>query len=342
MKTLHSPATTMRVLAAFLMLSAVGAAEARSADVIKIATIAPRGSIYHRVLLEIGEAYRKARGGGAKAVVYSDSLQGTEADTVRRMRIGQLDGSMLSVVGLSQIDASVAALQFMPMMFRSWEEVDHVRETLRPELEAKMAAKGFEVLMWGEAGWVQLFTREPISMPDEFRRTRVWAWDGDPAQVDIMKSMDFRPVTLPVTDILPGLETGLIDTVPVAPMWALLGQFDRITRYMVRINWVPVIGATVIRKQRFEALSSDVRDAMLNASRVAAAKLRAHRSVQDEESIRAMQARGLTVRAATPEIERAWRKVAEIAWPKIRGSMVPAETFDTVRAIVTDYRARRN
>lgn len=315
---------------------------ARAAEVIKIASIAPNGSLYHRVLQEIGEAYRVNQGPDARAIVYADSQQGTEADTVRRMRVGQLDGSMLSIVGLSQIDASVAALQFMPLMFRSWDEVDYVREQLRPELEAKLAARGFVVLMWGEAGWVQFFTREPISLPEQFKHTRIWAWNGHPAQVDIMKSLGFRPVALPIADILPGLETGMVDTVPVAPLWSLIGQFDRVTSYMLPINWVPIVGATVFRKQRFDDLAPHVREAMMAAARAGAEKLRDHRTVQDEESIRAMQNRGLTVQTMTPEIELAWREVAQAAWPQLRGSMVPADTFDKVQASLVAYRARIN
>ena len=325
-----------------ISLSLLGIGAAQAAEVIKIASIAPNGSLYHRVLQEIGEAYRISQGSRARAIVYADSLQGTEADTVRRMRVGQLDGSMLSIVGLSQIDASVAALQFMPLMFRSWDEVDHVREQLRPELEAKLAAKGFVVLMWGEAGWVQFFTREPITHPAQFKRTRIWAWGGHPAQVDIMKSLGFRPAALPIADILPGLETGLIDTVPVAPLWALIGQFDRVTGYMLPINWVPIVGATVFRKQRFDAMSPHVREAVMAAARAGGEKLRAHRAVQDEESIRAMQNRGLTVQTVTPEIEQAWRDVAAAASPQLRGSMVPADTFDKVQASLETYRARAN
>lgn len=336
----NASVSKLRTAGTVLGLILLGIGTARAAEVIKVASIAPKGSIYHRVLQEIGEAYRTNQGPRARAIIYANSLQGTEADTVRRMRVGQLDGSMLSVVGLSQIDASVAALQFMPLMFRSWDEVDHVREQLRPELEAKLAAKGFVVLMWGEAGWVQFFTREPIAYPEEFKLTRTWAWDGHPVQVDIMKFLGFRPMALPIGDILPGLETGLIDTVPVAPLWALVGQFDRVTSYMLPINWVPIVGATVFRKQRFDAMPAHVRNAVVAAARVGADKLRAHRALQDEESIRAMQNRGLTVQTMTPAIEQAWREVALAAWPRLRGSMVPAETFDKVRASLDAYRAR--
>ena len=341
---MNSTFSTSRRIArwfALLALFTAGAARAAEPSLVKMATIAPKGSIYHRALQDIGEAYRRTSGTQARAIVYADSIQGTEADTVRRMRVGQLDASMLTVVGLSEIDPSVAALQYMPMMFRSWEELDHVREKLRPELEAKLAAKGFVVLIWGEGGWVQFFTKERILHPEEFKRSRIFAWSGDIQQSSVMKSQGYHPVALPLADILPALETGMVDVVPVAPLWAMIGQFDRITRHMVRINWVPIVGATVIRKQTFDALNPATRDAVMGASQKATAELRAHRAVQDEESIRAMEARGLTVQALTPEAERAWRAVAELAWPQVRGTMVPAETFDRVQTILAEYRRAR-
>jgi TRAP-type transport system periplasmic protein len=320
-------------------MCAAAAAVAADPAVLKVATIAPKGSIYHRQLQEIGEAYRKASGPQARLIVYPDSIQGTEADTVRRMRVGQLDASMLTVVGLTEIDPAVAALQYMPMMFRSWEEVDHVREKLRPEFESKLTAKGFVVLIWGEAGWVQFFSKDAIARPDEFKKAKIFAWSGDIVQASVMKSLGYQPVPIPIADILPAIETGMIDAVPVAPLWALVGQFDRITRHMLRINWVPIVGATVMRRQSLEALKPETREALLAAAHKAGAELRAHRNAQDEESIRAMEARGLKVRPLTPELEQIWRAEAERAWPLMRGTMVPAETFDRVRAILADYRA---
>jgi len=308
---------------------------------VKVATIAPKGSIYHRVLQEMGEAYRRAAGARARFVIYPNSIQGTEADTVRRMRVGQLDASMLTVVGLMQIDPSVTALQYMPMMFRSWEELDHVREQLRPELEAKLAAKGFVVLIWGEGGWVQFFTKEDIATPEQYKRARIFAWSGDIVQAGLMKSLGYHPVPIPLADILPALETGMIDTVPVAPLWALVGQFDRVTPYMLRVNWVPIVGATVMRRQTYEAMTPEARAALRAAADKATQALRAHRVEQDEGSIKAMQARGLQVKELTPELEQAWRALAEQSWPHVRGTMVPAETFDRVQAILAQYRSRK-
>jgi TRAP-type C4-dicarboxylate transport system substrate-binding protein len=308
---------------------------------LKMAMTAPKGSIYHRVMQEVGEKWRAAEGGNAQFIIYTDSAQGSEAETVRRMRVGQINASMVTIVGLSEIDQSVSALQSIPLMFRSWQEVDYVRERLRPELEQRLRAKGFVVLFWGEGGWVQFFSRMPIRTPEEYKAARIFAWAGDNAQVDLMKSLGYRPVVLELSDILPSLQTGMIDTVPAAPLWALIGQFDRTAPYMLRINWAPIVGAVVMSAKTLEAMSPAGRAALLEASTKAGETLRAHRNTRDDEIIQALEQRGLKVITPTPDLERAWQDLARRAWPRVRGSMVPAEMFDRVERLLAEHRAEK-
>ena len=83
---------------------------ARAAVVsLRIGTLAPKNSLYHRQLLEMGESWRAAQGEGSKYLVYPDGSQGGEAEMARRMRIGQLQGALLSVVGLREIEPSISA-----------------------------------------------------------------------------------------------------------------------------------------------------------------------------------------------------------------------------------------
>ena len=118
---------------------------------VRLGTLAPKGSSYHQILLAMGEKWRQAPGGGVSLTIFSDGSMGGEADMVRRMRVGQIQSGLLTVVGLSDIDPSVAALQDLPMMFRSLDEVDYVRRKLSPMLEKKLLEKGFVVLFWGDS-----------------------------------------------------------------------------------------------------------------------------------------------------------------------------------------------
>ena len=120
--------------ALLILLSLLGAtlsSPVKAADLqLRMGTLAPKNSLYHRQLLELGEAWRAAQGGASKYVVYPDGSQGGEAEMARRMRIGQLQGALLSVVGLREIEPSISALQNLPLLFRSWEELDYVREKM--------------------------------------------------------------------------------------------------------------------------------------------------------------------------------------------------------------------
>ncbi|MFY7857728.1 MAG: TRAP transporter substrate-binding protein DctP, partial [Rubrivivax sp.] len=156
---------------------------------LRIASVVPKNSLYHQELLEIGEAWRTAEGSGARFVVFTDGSQGGEAEIVRRMRIGQLQGGLMSVVGLRDIEPSIAALQTLPLLFRSWEELDYVRNQMRPGMEKRFQDKGFIVVGWGDAGWVRFFSTQPALLPADFKGRKFFAWGSEPEQQAIMKSL---------------------------------------------------------------------------------------------------------------------------------------------------------
>ena len=324
-------------LTAALLLSI--SAQAQEAAKIRLGTLAPRGTSWHRSLLEMGEKWRTAQGPGAAFIVYTDGSQGGEADMVRRMRVGQLNAALLSVVGLSEIDDSASALQKMPMVFRSWDELDFLREKLRPRLEQRFFDKGFVVLFWGDAGWVRFFSKEAALRPADYRRMKVFTWAGDNPQVDIMKALGYQPVVLEISDILPGLQTGMINMVPSTPFYALVGQFYGHAPYMLDMNWVPIVGAVVMTRKSWEGMTPAAQKALREAADVAGTQLRAISRRENEEAVEAMKKRGLKVQPISPEIEAEWRAMAERAYPLIRGKMVPADLFDEVQQLLQEYRA---
>lgn len=185
------------VLLAVVMVCAPANAQVR----VKLGTLAPKDSSPHQSLKVMAEKWRQAPGGGVQLVVFTDGTQGGEADMVRRMRIGQLQAAMLTATGLAQIDDSVTALETMPLVYRTLDEVDYVREKLRPKLEQAFADKGFIVLFWTD-GWVKFFSRRPVVSPDDLKSQKLFAWAGDNKSIDIIKAAGYQPIPLETTDIL--------------------------------------------------------------------------------------------------------------------------------------------
>jgi TRAP-type transport system periplasmic protein len=321
-----------------LGLALVGSAHADGVH-LKIATLAPKGSIYHRSLQEIAAGATEVEP-GSSATIYTDGGHGGEADIVRRMRIGQLNGALLTTIGLSEIDESVSVMQKMPLLFRSAAEVEYVGRALRPELERRIADKGFVVLFWGEAGWVRFFAKGTIATPEDLRARRIFAWAGDPEQVEVMKKLGYRPVVLETADIVPGLETGLIDAVPLTPFWGLAMQVDGLANHMLDLRWAPVTGALVVSRSTFDALSPAAQKNMRSVAARVEGELRVYQERADGEAVIAMEKRGLKVDHPTPDQEREWHALAEQLYPLLRGHTVPADTFDATLALLARYRAQ--
>lgn len=308
---------------------------------LKLGTLVPKGSSPDQSLKLMAEAWRKAPSGGVVATIYSDGVLGGEADMVRRMRIGQIQAGLLSGVGLAQIDDSVTALQTMPLIYRTLDEVDYIREQLRAQLEKRFADKGFIVLFWTDAGWVRFFSRKPVVMPDDLRRQKLFVWAGDNKASEIVKATGFQPIPLETADILPGLQTGLIDALPAPPFFALAGQFYGPAANMLDMNWAPLAGALVVTKKLWETIPPATQQAVRAAAEKAGNDIRLQARKEMDESVAAMEKQGLKVHKLTPEAEAAWLNVAAVANPKIRGSLVPADLFDEVQKLLTEYRAAK-
>jgi TRAP-type C4-dicarboxylate transport system substrate-binding protein len=306
---------------------------------VRLATLAPKGSSFHQILQSMGEKWRQAPGGGVALTIYTDGTMGSEADMVRRMRVGQLHAAMLTAGGLAEIDKSVTALQTMPMMFRSLAEVDIAQEKLRPDLERRLLDKGFVVLFWGDAGWVRFFSKEPVIRPADLKKHKVFTGAGDNDQLEIWKAAGYQPIPLETNDMLSGLQTGLVSAVPTIPVHANAGQLYGPAKHMLELNWAPLVGATVIALKQWDALPAETREAMQKAAREAGEQIKTRSRTEGDEAVAAMRKRGLIVHPVTPEVEAEWRKVAENVWPQIRGRLVPADMFDQVRRILDEYRA---
>ena len=200
--------TRILLLTSFLLCLG-SALEARV--VIRMGTLAPDGSAWHKILRQMGEDWRETTDGEVLLRIYAGGVVGDEGEMIRKMRTGQLQAAAVSNAGLAEIDPSAYALM-LPMMFDSYEEWDYVRQKVNPTLEAKLKEKGFVVLAWSDVGWVYFFSKEPLRTPSDLRGMKLAASATEAATVEIMKWAGFNPVPISAVDMATGLQTGLIDS----------------------------------------------------------------------------------------------------------------------------------
>jgi TRAP-type transport system periplasmic protein len=305
--------------------------------IVKMATLVPEGSSWHRVLKEVADRWNKISGGRVQGRLYPGGVAGDDPDVVRKMRLGTLNAAVLTTIGVGEIDKSVYALS-IPMAYADYAEVYHVLEKMRSRLEGSMEAKGFVVLNWADGGWVRFFTQRPVTTPEDLKKLKFFQWAGDPKSQEIWRAAGFNPVPLPSTELATALQTGLVEAFGAPPQVAVITRYYENAKNMTDINWALLLGATVIRKDAWDRIPEDIRPQLLQTTRDAGQSLQAEIRRSGEADVEAMKKRGLNVVAVDAKTRELWRVIAESTYSKIRGDYVAADAFDEALKYRDEYR----
>lgn len=294
------------VLALLAMsLAAFAPARLGAATVIKLGTIAPEGSVWYDALLSLSQRWRKISGGAVELRIYPGGVLGGEDEMVRKMQRQGLDALTVSGAGLPFIDSVVDCLN-LPLLFESYDQLDTVRQAIAPELTRSFEAKGYKILNWAEAGWVHFFAKSPVRTLDDLRRQRLWISAGASYHERLLKQLGFRVVPLPATDMLTGLQTGLIEAIDVPPLFALLDRSYQVANYMTVMRFAPLNAATVIRLQSWQRIPSQYRDPFLAAAREVSEQLRQRIHGSEQQAIDEMVKRGLHLVQVDAQTRAEW------------------------------------
>ncbi|MFB3076440.1 MAG: TRAP transporter substrate-binding protein DctP, partial [Lysobacterales bacterium] len=314
----------------------------QAAVVIKVATIAPKDSIWHKHLKQVDQRWQQVSQGEVRLKVYAGTL-GDEDDIMRRVRVGQLDAATISTGGLSSIDKRTQAMH-IPLAFSSNAEMEYVRDGVAKILEPILLEKGFKVLTWGEVGWVYFFTKSPVATPDDLRKLKLFVWSsGDSAASEkLWQDFGFNIVALSSIDIMPALQTGMISAYQSPPLAALANQWFPFTPYMTDLKWAPLTGATIITLRAWQKIPAELRGEL--AQIVYEEGLILQRQVRDleQQAIDAMIKRGMKLVPVDSAAFEAWVEAVARGYPKIRGEVVPAELFDEALRLRDEFRTLAN
>ncbi|MDP6932098.1 MAG: TRAP transporter substrate-binding protein DctP [Myxococcota bacterium] len=314
---------------------------ARPADAaitVKMATLAPEGSTWYKALRKMGDDWTRITNGEVQVKIYAGGVAGNETVMLRKMRIGQLHAGAITTIGLVDIDNASMVSQ-TPMLFEGYEELDYVMERLSPAFEKRLADKGFVVLNWSDAGWARYFSKTPMTVPDQTSNFKAFIWEGDPAAVELYRKMGFKPVVIAVTDMMPALQSGMVDAYAQTPLATLAMQWFALTPHMLEVPWAPLLCATIISQETWDRIPAQYHDALLASARDSGNALKAEIRRQDDKAIEVMKRYGLKVHTVDSATHAQWAQTAQSLHPIIREKMVPPEIFDQANSLVEEYRS---
>jgi TRAP-type C4-dicarboxylate transport system substrate-binding protein len=315
---------TARFSSVLALVLSLSASRAEAQVTIKLATLAPSGSAWHDLLKELAVEWERVSEGRVRVRVYPGGAQGNEGEMVRKLRIGQLQAAALSNIGLHDVTTEAQALS-IPLLFRDEGELRCALDREKGALEAALAKQGLVAIQWGVIGAVSFFCNAPVRTPAELGRLKLFAWEGDPGSVEALRQAGLQPVVLSSTDLVPALQTGMVDCVGNVPLYVLTARLFERARYLTDLPWGYLVGATVVRQEAWERIPAELRPRLLAEARRLGARVDAEVHRLNLDAVEAMRRQGLTLVSVDPA---AWRPALERSWPALRGPVIPAPFFD--------------
>ncbi len=305
---------------------------------LKIATIAPAGTNWMKEMKKGAEDIKIKTSNRVKIKFYPGGVMGNDQSVHRKIRINQLQGGAFSSSGLSTIDTNIQILS-MPMLFKSFEEVDYVRKEMDERIKRHVAKNGFVLLGISEGGFARIMSNKIINSIQDIRDSKVWIPEGDDLVYETFKTMGISPIPLPLADVFTGLQTGLIETIASTSTGAIAFQWHTKLTNMVDIPVLYVIGTLAVSQEAFNKIKADDQKIVIEEMNKVFAVLDKVNRQDNINATAALKTQGINVIQPTEKEVQIWQDFSDQSIQNmIKNGMIDKPLMDEIQKLLVEFR----
>ena len=311
-----------------------------AADSIKFATLAPKGSTWMNNFEAMGKEIRSKTDGDLRLRIYPNGVQGDELDVIRKMRAGLIHAGAMTATGLGEIQKEVLIFQ-LPRMFKTYEELDYVRNYLREDLDKAFVDAGYVLIGMGDIGFYYIFSNQPITTITDLQSptVKMWARTSDRIALEFYKNAEIATVPREVTQVLSSLYSGQINAVTASPYVTVALQWHDKFKYMTDLPVSVGVGATVITKEKFDQLTPEQQKILREVGDQYQSTLIEQIRKDNERAIEALQKKaGIQVVAFEDDARETWDVIAMETHKALVGQIYSQPFLDKINALLAAYR----
>jgi TRAP-type C4-dicarboxylate transport system substrate-binding protein len=309
----------LRIIHPVLVVLALGLNTQVLGATYKIATISPDGLSWMKKLRSGIAEISERTDGRVKFKLYPGGVQGDDATVLRKMRIGQLHGGAVAAGSLTRFYPDLQIYN-LPLQFSDYDEVDHIRAEMDTMIADGLEEAGIVTFAFAETGFAYLLTKTPVRTVEELKDLKAWIPDGDPIAAELIKAFDVSPIPLNLTDVLAGLQTGMINAVVVPPTVALALQWHNHVDYITDLPLVYIYSMLAMDRKAYRRISDEDKVVVREVLDGLFASVGAENRVDNDKAMIALKSIGIETVSVPDESLGQWMQVAERAIEELMDS----------------------
>ncbi len=311
--------------------------ESAGALTIKIGSSAPEGSPWDLALDAMATEWAEITDNRVQVRIYPGGSVGNEADVLRKVRIGQLQGAVVTLGGLTSISSDMLIF-CLPLFIRNDTELDYVLDIMQPELLNIIEDKGFSLIAWQTAGWVRPFAKKPVLYPEDLKAFKLALPIDNAAFIQAWKSIGYHIVQITSNEYMTALQTGMVEALINPPLVTASFQWFALANHMCEIDLAPLVGGLVIDNRVWSRIPEEYRSKLLQAAHDTIYPLHDATAGLTEQAIRLMEENGLVSYSVDEEVMTAWITDLTRSYNRIIGVSIDPDFFSEMEAHLESFR----
>ncbi len=236
-----------------------GTAKAAAEFTMKIATAAPDDTPWARQMKGLKDLMWAGSRERLKVKPFLGAALGDEVHTVNEVKRGAIQCYGGSVSALASAVPEVAGIE-LPYIFGSEKKADKViDEVIWGDLDALLWSRGFKLFFFSENGFRSIGSTFEINSVADLKGKKMRSQDAQ-EHLDLWSAWGASPVPVSVTEVLPALQTGLVEGFDNTALFSFAASWHQGISHYTVTEHIYQPGIVVLSRKWFETLPPEIQE----------------------------------------------------------------------------------
>ncbi|CNC13249.1 TRAP transporter substrate-binding protein [Yersinia pseudotuberculosis] len=286
---------TLCLTASALLLSQVLFSQSATAQQIKAADVHPKDYPNVVAMKDMGEKLKVATDGRLEMKTFPGGVLGDEKQMIEQAQMGAIDIIRVSMTPVASILPEINVFT-LPYIFR---DEDHLHKVLDGKIGQEIGGKITDnknsklvFLGWMDGGTRHLITKQPVIKPEDLSGMKIRV-QGSPIALATLKSMGANALSMGVSEVFSGMQTGVIDgTENNQPTFVAHNYLPVVKNYTLSGHFI-IPEVFLYSKAKWDKLSAEDQQTILTLAKEAQTEQRVLWTAYEQQAHEKMKAGGV-------------------------------------------------